>query len=444
MKAETIDDLAAFRALKEEWNALALRSSPSPLVRHEWFDAAFAHLYSRGANPLVFVVRENGCLRAAAALVSLSSALSKRLTIPGGAIIHEPCGFIYDSEEALSVLTQAVFKSQSALALPRFGRDGPEARLFKKFSPKDALRLERCGRNTYRVPLKPTWQEFETSISRGRRSDMRSYRRRAEQRGYLTFEVVSPSAANFETAFDELLRVEASGWKGREKTAISCDARQRGFYTHYAKAAAQDGMLRFFFLRANGKTIAARMAVEYGNRLWDLRIGYDETWSRCAPGVLLTQETLRYAVERGLEGFEFLGKAESWERHWPCEEDTYVSMRFYPFSAVAQWTLVLDAGEAFARKAVSTTREWHESLMTQLRKRLVSSASRPAREAAPAASVEPTSVRPQVALAYSGNDEAKSSLKQRVGKKVKAAYLLFSTEYALGSADMCLFGAGLI
>jgi CelD/BcsL family acetyltransferase involved in cellulose biosynthesis len=92
------------------------------------------------------------------------------------------------------------------------------------------------------------------------------------------------------------------------------------------------------------------MGVEHGSRIWDLRLGYDEAFSRCAPGVLLTHETLRYAVERGLEAHEFLGQAEAWERHWPCEEDEYVSMRVYPLSLIGQLSLAQDVYQLALRE----------------------------------------------------------------------------------------------
>ncbi len=122
-------------------------------------------------------------------------------------------------------------------------------------------------------------------------------------------------------------------------------------------------MLRFFFLRVDGKIIAGRMAVEHSRRLWDLRMGYDETWCRCAPGVLLTHETLRYAVERGLEAYEFLGCAEAWERHWPCEEDHYVSLRAYPYSLKGQFSFAQDGCRVVSKKAVSAVQAGFNRVM---------------------------------------------------------------------------------
>jgi CelD/BcsL family acetyltransferase involved in cellulose biosynthesis len=116
-------------------------------------------------------------------------------------------------------------------------------------------------------------------------------------------------------------------------------------------------MLRLFFLKIDGKRIAARMAVVNGGRLWELKIGYDEAWSNCMPGILLTHETLRWAVESGLEAHEFLGQAEQWERHWPTEEDEYVSMRIYPLAPAGQLSLVRDVGQIALKSAPKLVQE---------------------------------------------------------------------------------------
>lgn len=195
-------------------------------------------------------------------------------------------------------------------------------------------------------------------MSSGRRSDLRGYRRRAERLGEVEFEIIPSEVSTLDQHLEELFRLEASGWKGREGSAILCHPHIHRFYTEYARSAAEAGMLRLFFLRIGGKTVAARLAVEHSKRLWDLRMGYDESFSRCAPGVLLTHETLRYAVDQGLEAYEFLGRAEAWERHWPCEEEEYASTRVYPFSLQGQLALVQDGCRLISVKTAEVAKSY--------------------------------------------------------------------------------------
>ncbi len=341
METRIISDCQTFKNMKEDWNTLAAQFT-SPLLRHEWFEVCLDTLYSKGVLPQIVAVYSGHRLRAVAPLICIRRAGVRQLQVPGADIIHEPCGFLYESEAALLELFHAVFEQGTSLALSRFNVKAPETEFLRERWSKSGFRIDRCGASSLRVPLKRTWKEFETSMSSGRRSDLRGYRRRAERLGEVEFEVVEPKAGTLTRHLEELYRVEASGWKGREGSAILCQPHIFQFYTKYAHSAAEAGMLRLFFLRIAGKTVAARMAVEHSNRLWDLRLGYDETFSRCAPGVLLTHETLRYAVECGLDAYEFLGRAEAWEKHWPCEEEQYASMRVYPLSLKGQLSLVQD------------------------------------------------------------------------------------------------------
>ena len=187
-------------------------------------------------------------------------------------------------------------------------------------------------------------------MSKQSRTYIRRKRKAAEREGAVRVEVVAPLEAEVERHLAEFIRVEGAGWKSREGTSLQRDARMRRFCTGYAKAAARKAMLRMFFLRLGQHTVAARMAVEYGGRLWELKIGYDEKFSACSPGILLTHETLRWACEHRLIAHEFLGSAEPWQRWWPLELRHYQNVRLYPFSVAGCVALWQDAGRLAARR----------------------------------------------------------------------------------------------
>ncbi len=366
MDRQVISDFQTFKGMKKEWNDLAAEFA-SPFLRHEWFEICLEALYPKDVQLTIFTIRSGSRLRAAAPLISIGRAGLRQLQVPGADIIHEPCGFIYDSEDAVTELFHAIFQKQTSLALSRFNIRAQETVILRERCSRSGRRIDRSGASSLRVPLKRTWKEFEASMSSGRRSDLRTYRRRAEQLGEVEFDIIHPEVGTLDAHLEELFRIEASGWKGQEGSAILCQPHIRQFYTQYAHSAAEAGMLRLFFLRIGGKAVAARMAVEHNKRLWDLRMGYDETFRRCVPGILLTHETLHYAVDRGLEAYEFLGRAEAWERHWPCEEEQYASMRVYPFSLQGQCALVEDGCRLVSKEASRVTHDYVTRVMTAAR-----------------------------------------------------------------------------
>jgi CelD/BcsL family acetyltransferase involved in cellulose biosynthesis len=82
--------------------------------------------------------------------------------------------------------------------------------------------------------------------------------------------------------------------------------------------------------------------VECADRLWTLKIGYDESFGRCSPGALLTRYTIAWAAERGLRSYEFLGTAAAWTRDWTQDERRCVSLRIYPLGPKGLAALAVD------------------------------------------------------------------------------------------------------
>lgn len=255
----------------------------------------------------------------------------------------------------MKVLLEAIIGYGLPITLNRIAKGGAETALLSERLQKRALLINgREGRRPW-VPLAPDWKALEGRMSAGRRSDMRRMRRRAERLGKVEFDVVIPDQATVGDYLRQLYQVEAASWKGRHGSAILMRPRMERFYTSYGYAAARLGILRLFFLRINGQVIAGRLAVEHADRLWDLKIGYDEKWRECSPGILLTHETLRYACERGLVAHEFLGDEAPWELTWPCKFHEYASPRFYPMNIRGTASLTADVCR-FASSALS--RAW--------------------------------------------------------------------------------------
>jgi CelD/BcsL family acetyltransferase involved in cellulose biosynthesis len=189
------------------------------------------------------------------------------------------------------------------------------------------------------------------------RSDLRRARRQAEKLGEVSAEVLAPqSAAEFVDLFGEAQRVEASSWKGRTKTALAEDAERRAFFSAYGRRAVAQGILRMAFLRIDGQAVATQIAVQSDGRLWLLKIGYDDAFSRCSPGQLLMLESLRYACDAGLKSLEFLGADAPWTRRWTKTERETISLAIYPATPRGIGALAGDFGPRVARVLVARGR----------------------------------------------------------------------------------------
>jgi CelD/BcsL family acetyltransferase involved in cellulose biosynthesis len=103
-------------------------------------------------------------------------------------------------------------------------------------------------------------------------------------------------------------------------------------------------------MNIGGRTAAMQYAVECGERFWLLKIGYDEHFARCSPGLLLLRHAISDAARRGLRSFEFLGGNEAWTQVWTQETREMVTLRAYPFKPLAMIGLAADAARSLRAK----------------------------------------------------------------------------------------------
>ena len=280
----------------------------------------------------------------------LNRGAFSRLELLGVRELHEPTGLIYKNPSDAAELALEVAALGLPLAFDRVMADSLTVEAIRDAWRGRGLVVCRPSQGSPFLALDETWAETEPPLDAGRRSDLRRARRRAQQIGPVTVEVVSPDAENLNSLLDEFFHVEAASWKGREGTALAVDELRGRFFRCYARYACCAGTLRLCVLRIGGRPAAAQFAIESGDRFWLLKIGYDERFAACSPGVLLIAETVRYAASRGLHSYEFLGVAAPWTRPWTRREHPCVTIRAYHAKPHGLLTLAADAAHAGREK----------------------------------------------------------------------------------------------
>jgi len=228
--------------------------------------------------------------------------------------------FLYRDDAALERLAAAVAGTSLPLLLGRIVEDSPSVEALRRAYRRRTIFYARSAAPYPWIPLDDGWAEPEQKFSSDRRSDLRRARRRAEQLGEVSAEVLAPVPDELPPLLDEVFRVEAAGWKGREGTALAEDPARRRFFESFARSAAEAGILRLAFLRIGGRTAAVQLAAQCGGRFWLLKVGYDEEFKRASPGTILMLETIRHSASAGLDSYELLGTVETWTRAWTERE----------------------------------------------------------------------------------------------------------------------------
>jgi CelD/BcsL family acetyltransferase involved in cellulose biosynthesis len=159
-------------------------------------------------------------------------------------------------------------------------------------------------------------------------------RRKAEKAlGRVHMTLNDPRVPEVDDLLENLVAVEGSGWKRRAGSALANRPDLRDFFVRYCRRAAARRRLRVAILSFGSHVAAVELSIEAYDRMWQLKIGYNEAVAQYYPGLLLTEASLKAAFDRGLDAYEFLGSAEPWEERWRPEARLYRLLAMYPISA---------------------------------------------------------------------------------------------------------------
>lgn len=322
-RIEWIVDEDRLAALAPEWDALA-ESEATPFGRHAWFtawwrafggDSAFRVCAVWGDDGLAALMplRQHG--RRLAAMANVHTPVFRPLARDPGAL-----GTLIDEVMGASV---------HEVDLPALPAGDPAL---------ESL-LEGAGRSGRMCMVEPqhlspivelpgTYEEFRAETKPRWRAPIERLDRKLRREHDAVFLIVE-SPAHLDEALRRGFEVEASGWKGREGTAILSSASTATFYRCVAESFDRAGELKLSGISLDGRLVAFDMSLVYRRRLWILKGGYDEAYRRYAPRLVLQRAIFERCFELGLEGVEFLGDDEEWKRKFSNAERGHGRLRAF-------------------------------------------------------------------------------------------------------------------
>jgi CelD/BcsL family acetyltransferase involved in cellulose biosynthesis len=150
------------------------------------------------------------------------------------------------------------------------------------------------------------------------RSRLKSKLRRLEeaQQGKVSFEVEQHGTPEL---FERFVKLEASGWKGSQGSAIAQRAEVNCFYERIVEYLTDAGALRCYALNAGGKTIAMHLGVLMNGVYYTPKVAYDESYAAFSPGQLLNQFAIKDLSRNGVKAYDFLGPRALYKCVWAPE-----------------------------------------------------------------------------------------------------------------------------
>lgn len=140
---------------------------------------------------------------------------------------------------------------------------------------------------------------WDASVRAKKRKELRRQWARLGEAGTLT--VDHGEGVNDPASWiSEFLTLEASGWKGENRSALASNADTRAFFTEAMTAGWAEGKVLLTALRIDGRAIAMLITLVSGNAGFSFKTAFDEEFARFSPGVLLQRESLSLLTSRKL------------------------------------------------------------------------------------------------------------------------------------------------
>jgi CelD/BcsL family acetyltransferase involved in cellulose biosynthesis len=198
-------------------------------------------------------------------------------------------------DAAVALLDAARTSGARALLLRNLTLDGEVCGAFTKASARKGI-APLILQSHARACLDATQgaeQLLRDALGAKKLKELRRQRNRLAEHGTVAFDVAS-SPSDVARAVETFLTLESSGWKARRGTALAQHEGDARFIRAATGALAAHGQCQIVTLRAGAKAIAAGIVLRHQDRAFFFKLGIDETFARCSPGVQLTIDLTRH------------------------------------------------------------------------------------------------------------------------------------------------------
>jgi CelD/BcsL family acetyltransferase involved in cellulose biosynthesis len=309
--------------LADEWRELCNEAvDDQPFYRPEWV-RAYLRFFAPRAKVVIIAARLDGRLQLMLPLIEELGTFSKIPVRKIKAPVNSCAGrfdAVYSAGpegEAAIQATWQYLKEFDGWDLLQF-RDAIQGSAVGRLAAAaqaDGLSTIQIDDNpTPYVPI-PAGAEVhkQLPINTRLRRQLRQIRRElAEQGATLKLHRVETADPNMLNRFYEL---EASGWKGQERTAILLYGR-KPFLDEIAESAARTGYFTLYLLELNGQLIAGHYGFTHRGCFYSVVVAYNESFGQYSPGHLIIDEIVGDCAARGFRGYDPTGQNQEWKMKW--------------------------------------------------------------------------------------------------------------------------------
>ena len=332
----------------------AIRAEQPTPMRHEaWLRACAEAIAPDDAYEIISIGEERK-LRAAAFFRQKRGLVFRRLALLGADDIPLHTDVFFEDKQSANELADEIVRRKLPIKFGFLLEQSTFIRALNISAKGKALIAASSAGSAPFLNIDDAFLQPEQKFNKRKQADLRRRRRKLDSKGEIEIQILAPEPDEIDALLDEFIELEASGWKGRAKTALAYDRKEQAFFRRYAQLASEAGIFRFSSLRVDGRLVAARIGAQCDGSFWGFKSGYDETFKDCSPGVILFMEVLRHAAKEKLATYEFLGVLEPWVKDWTNETRPKVKLRYYPCNIAGAAALSSDVSASLLHHA----RKW--------------------------------------------------------------------------------------
>jgi Protein involved in cellulose biosynthesis (CelD) len=212
---------------------------------------------------------------------------------------------LVDAEDAaetldtmLEGLSQAALALPDILVLPDMRLEGPVTSLLRAVAIARGLPVTETDL-VERPMLESTLEADEYlahAISKNHRRDMARQWRRLSELGDVAY-TVARQPEEVRLQLEEFLTLEASGWKGKRRSAMVADRYRAAFAREAINSLAEIDAVRIHALTLNGETIASMIVFLASGDAYTWKTAYDEGYAKYSPGKLLMDRLTEWHLD---------------------------------------------------------------------------------------------------------------------------------------------------
>ncbi len=208
--------------------------------------------------------------------------------------------------------------------------------------------------DTARVTISGSFNDYWQARGKNLRANLKKQRARLQREGIATRLDVSRGPQDMARAVEDYSRLEQSGWKAGQGTAVqAANAQGRYYRAMLERLAARGGasVCRYYL----GERLAAMdLCVEDAGCVVVLKTSYDESAADgLSPALLMREEATRRLYDEGRPGrIEFYGRVMEWHLRWTDEVRTMYHINYYRWPGLRRLHAMLASRPPQARVAV--------------------------------------------------------------------------------------------